>query len=399
MRNVTSNRVNMINATITFCDANGPITATIIQFPNVLGDVKSKMLLINSLNQIAGGTTTGVTLDTNALRGAMTALALKCANGTLAYANATNNNTLAALVNFNDNKLNRAKKEEVDDMCEAIKEATDANIAAVVDYGVAATDVTDLQSAIDLYRTASQNPRFAVITKSQANKQMELMVKEVIDNLLVKQLDKMVNTLKTVNFVFWDGYRQAREIIDLGSTTAKVRGTVLNVNDVPLINVDMTIYNAGTMEVLRTAKTDVKGRFNVSKLPAGMVDFKWALTGYKTVVETDVKIVAGKELKRNVTMVVEEVREGNMGPDNVDTVFINNVSWAMNTVELSAQHSTMRFYTGLDASSNYIDVLAGQVLNMPFAEFAAAIGLNAGDGVFLVKNVGAVNGNWKVVFG
>jgi hypothetical protein len=92
---------------------------------------------------------------------------------------------------------------------------------------------------------------------------MELMVKEVIDNLLLKQLDKMVNTLKTVNFVFWDGYRQAREIIDLGSTTAKVRGTVLNVNDVPLVNVDLTIYTAGTTEVLKSAKTDVK----VCKLP------------------------------------------------------------------------------------------------------------------------------------
>jgi hypothetical protein len=399
MKNVTSNRVNMINATITFCDGNTSATSGIIQFANVLGDVKSKMILINSLNQIAGGTTTGVTLDTNALRRAMTALALKCANGTLAYANATNNNTLAALVNFNESKFIRAKKEEVDDMCEGIRAATDANIAAVVDYGVAATDVTDLQSAIDLYRTASQNPRFAVITKSQANKQMEVMVKEVIDNLLVKQLDKMVNTLKTVNFVFWDGYRQAREIIDLGSTTAKVRGTVLNENDVPLINVDFTVYAAGTTEVLKSAKTDVKGKYNVSKLAAGMVDFKWALTGYRSVLETDVKIVAGKELRRNVTMLVEEVRQGNLSPENVDTVFINNIGWAINTVQLSAGLSTMRFYTGLDAASNYIDVLAGQVLNMPFVEFAAAIGLNAGDGVFLVKNVGCVNGSWKVVFG
>jgi hypothetical protein len=399
MKNVTSNRVNMINATITFCDGNTSATSGIIQFANVLGDVKSKMILINSLNQIAGGTTTGVTLDTNALRRAMTALALKCANGTLAYANATNNNTLAALVNFNESKFIRAKKEEVDDMCEGIRAATDANIAAVVDYGVAATDVTDLQSAIDLYRTASQNPRFAVITKSQANKQMEVMVKEVIDNLLVKQLDKMVNTLKTVNFVFWDGYRQARDIIDLCSTTAKLSGTVLNENDVPLINVDFTVYAAGTTEVLKSAKTDVKGKYNVSKLAAGMVDFKWALTGYSTVVETDVKIVAGKELRRNVTMLVEEVRQGNLSPENVDTVFINNIGWAINTVQLSAGLSTMRFYTGLDATSNYIDVLAGQVLNMPFVEFAAAIGLNAGDGVFLVKNVGSVNGSWKVVFG
>ena len=195
MKTTNSNRVNMINTTTGFCDANTAATTGITGFAGVLTVIKGKVVLINSLNQIGEGTTKGVTLDTKGLRKAMTALALKCANATLAFANSTNNNTLAALVNFSESKLNGLKKEDVDDVCEAIHDATNTNIAGASPFGVSAGDVTDFQTSIDLYRTASQNPRKALITKSQAKKQAGEMLRDVIDNILVKLLNKMVNTL------------------------------------------------------------------------------------------------------------------------------------------------------------------------------------------------------------
>ena len=79
----------MINATIALCDANTATTAGIASFATVLGNAKAKMVLINSLNQIGAGTTKGVTLDTNGIRKAMTALALKCANATAKAIRAT----------------------------------------------------------------------------------------------------------------------------------------------------------------------------------------------------------------------------------------------------------------------------------------------------------------------
>jgi len=63
-------------------------------------------------------------------------------------------------------------------------------------FGIVASDVTDLQAAINLYRTKSQNPRQAIITRSQAKKHVAIMVKELIDDLLVGQLDKMVEYAK-----------------------------------------------------------------------------------------------------------------------------------------------------------------------------------------------------------
>ncbi len=82
MKNEISNRFNMTATTVTFCDGHTAETATVTEFAMALGVVKGKIVLINGLNQVGEGTTTGVTLDTNLLRKTMTTMALKCAYGT-----------------------------------------------------------------------------------------------------------------------------------------------------------------------------------------------------------------------------------------------------------------------------------------------------------------------------
>jgi hypothetical protein len=402
MKNEFSNRVNMINANITFCDGNTTVTMSIPAFATVLAAIKAKMLLINSYNQIGDGTTKGVTLDTNGLRKAMTTLALKCANATLAFANSTNNNTLAALVNFSESTLNRMKKEDVDDTCQAIHDATNANLAGAVSFGVTAVDVTDLLAAISLYRVASQNPRQAIISKSQAKKQVGLMVREVIDEMLVKQLDKMANTLKPTQFEFWSGYKQSREIIDLGSTTAKVRGTVLDENDVPLKDVSFTILKTGTTEEVAKVLTDIKGKFNAAKLPAGDFDFVFEKEGYATVTETNVHISAGKELKRKIVMDAVIIESGSLAQGQFANISIDDIDEEIEKIIVEAKDSAMRFYATNNpangSGSAFLDVPAGGVISKTPIEFVALVGWGNGNGYLNVQNIGGVQGEWKISF-
>jgi hypothetical protein len=292
----------MINSTTTYADGNTAATSGISMFATVLGQVKTKMVLINGLNIIAGGTSKGVTLDTNALRTAMESLAAKCAAGTYGFGSSTSNNTLKALVNYKEYQLQGIKKEDVDDVCEKIQQATDTNIAGAMTFGVAATDPADLLIAINLYRTATQNPRNAIIAKSQANDNAVQMVGEIIKDLFEDQLDRMVETLKVSDNAYWKAWKQAREIIDLGSTTGKARGSVKTELDVPLSNVKFSIFNAGTTDLVKFVITDAKGRFNAPGLLPGNYDFKWELAGYITVTESNFKLSAGKEVQRKIVM-------------------------------------------------------------------------------------------------
>ncbi len=398
MNRKDTNRVNMIDTTTHYCDLNVAATAGITAFALKLADVKAKMVLINGLNQVVTGTTTGVTLDTNLLRKTMTDYALKCANATKGYANSVNNNTLKALVNYTRAKLDKISKEDVDDVCQTIHDAADDNFAGAAPYGIVATDVTDLQTAINLYRSATQNPRQAIISKSQAVEQSSRMVREVIDDLLEGQLDVMVNTLEITNANFCKGYEQARIIIDLGSTTAKVRGDVRDANTAPLMNVDFTIYETGSLTKVGETSTDVKGKFGISNLPSGNFDFKWEKGGYATVKEENVHIGPGKELKRKIVMHALVVEE-----DDLMMMLIANINLQGNGIEatsvitLEAMNSTMRFYSSNSPAGlpggQFVDVQAGQSVTHTVQEFMNLVG----NGQYSnVQNVGGVMGHWRV---
>ena len=234
MDNKDTNRANMIRTTLQYCADNSSATSGILAFAPVLVQAQAKLLLIDQLDQIAIATTKGVTLDTKALRASMQSIALKCANAVIAYATSINNNTLKAKVNFTESDLKKMKKEEVDDVCQTIREVTDANMANAQNYGVGPADTSDLQTTITLYRIAVQNPRQAIINRSDAKKQIKQIIRQIINTIFKGQMDKMVSTLKTSNPNFVNKYFLAREIIDLGKTTGKLRGTTTDPAKKPL---------------------------------------------------------------------------------------------------------------------------------------------------------------------
>ncbi len=302
MENRDSNRVNMIRATKTFCSANTAPTAGIAAFAPLVATVGTKITLIDGLDQVAMGSTSGVTLDTKAIRKAMTDLAFKCGSALTAYASSVNNNTLKAKVKYTETNYKEFKKEEVDDICQTIRDEANTNILAAGPFGYVALDVTDLQTAINLYRTSIQNPRQAIISKKSANEQIKNLIRQIIDDIFVNQMDKMVNTLKATQPVFLGKYFDAREVIDIGSTTAKVRGTTTDVNDNTLNGVTFKIKTTGTANIIAQTTSANGGKFGISNIPVGDYDFSWELTGYVTQTETNVHIAAGKELKRKIKL-------------------------------------------------------------------------------------------------
>ena len=292
----------MITTVIEYCEKNSNATAGIGAFAIVLGKVKDKRKKIDELNEKEGKWSVGVTEDTNGLRERMSGLALKCANGTSAYAYSINNNTLAALVDFNEDDLRLAKKDEVDDVCQGIHDAALASAAEVVNFGISGADIGNLQGLIDEYRQKMQNPRQAIITKSQANKKVKELVREIIDVLLEKQLDLMVNTLKGTNFGFWSGYQMARNIIDRGIVHSKVKGVVRDTEDVPLIGIRFIIYDTETKKVVKETVSEKKGLFKVSPMAVGNFDFKWEMEGFVTKTQENVRVGAGKVVRRQVSL-------------------------------------------------------------------------------------------------
>jgi len=304
MDNVSSNQTNMIRTTESFSINNASDTSGIPAFAPVVGVVTSKRTLIDQLDQIINGTTKGVTLDTILLRKTMTDIAVRCAAATFAYAASQSNNTLKAQVDFTETKLNAKKKDEVDDVCQTIREVTDANIANVSNYGVSAGDTSSLQTAINLYRTSMQNPRQAKITKDEATNEIKKLIRDVIDNSFKDQMDKMVNTLKYSNPRFVSRYFSAREIINLGSTTAKLRGNVfIDADENPAVNATVILFVTGETTPAYQTKTNTEGYFTLPNLAENDYDLKIILPTFQDYFESAIHIAKGKEIKRQVTLI------------------------------------------------------------------------------------------------
>jgi len=303
MDNRDTNNVNMITTTYKYCIDNPAPLAPIPAVAGILSTINSKMQLINGLDIIATGTSKGVTLDTKVTRANMEKIAFKCASATFAYASSINNNTIKALVNYTIPKLEDFKKEEVDDICQKIHDTANSYFGGASQFGIIASDISDLQTAIDIYRTASQSPRQAIISISDSKTQIKKIIREIIDLYLKGQLDKVVNTLLLTNSSFVNKYFLSREVIDLGTTHTKLRGTVFSNPTDPIANADVILYTAASATIAYQTKSDTDGKFTINLIIPNLdYDLKIMKTGFQDFFEATIHFSPGEEVNRDVVL-------------------------------------------------------------------------------------------------
>jgi hypothetical protein len=362
MKNLISNRVNMIRTTLIYLNANPAPTSGIPAFAGVQSTAANKLTLIDQLTQIANRSVKDVTLDTNIIRIAMSNIALKIGDSVSAYAASVNNNVLRGKVTFTLPKLNKFKKDEVDDICQTIHDEANSNILVAGSFGYDATDVTDLNTAITLYRASMQNPREFTITKKQANENINTLVDETINNIFKKQMDKMVNTVKAASPEFVQGYYFAREIINIGSTTAKVRGTIRNHEGTFMVGAKFFLTKTGETTIQYQTLSIAGGKYSISHLAADDYDLYWEHTGYQQIVETNLHIPAGKEFTRNKVLqpIVTVPLTGTVNSGNtINIVGIPNPLWVPG-VTIKIKNTTigvaigpLNFYTAANPTDGW----------------------------------------------
>ncbi len=302
MQHRDTNSINMIRATILWCTNNTSSTSTIPVFPTHLATIQNKLTLIDGYTQTALKKTTGVTTDTKNIRATMQLIAHKCASALSAYAATQKNNTLRAKVNYTLNNMSAKKKEEIDDICQTIHYEATIHLTVATNFGYSQTDLNDLQQAITLYRVRMQDPRQAIITRRTALDTLRAQIKEIKTILFKQILDSMVNTLRLTQPQFVSGYFQSRQIIDLGSTQAKLRGTIKSQNQQPLISATITLINPATGEIVSETQTNITGKFGIYKIPAGTYTIQYTHPTHQPRTETNIRIAPGKELKRKITL-------------------------------------------------------------------------------------------------
>jgi hypothetical protein len=197
-------------------------------------------------------------------------------SGVKAYADDINDANLSAAMHFTyKSLLDCSTKTALIDMQTIHDKAAAIAIALLTPFNVIATDITDLQTAINAFKAAAPMKRAMVVNTSVATSQLTPLF--TLQRKQLKKLDNIVNTFKKSQATFVASHFDARKIINLGKTQMAEEVHLMPhhfeaIFGKKFLEGDMiTVRNHSTvdMEVFLTDTTDtlpVKGGINLFNL-------------------------------------------------------------------------------------------------------------------------------------
>ncbi len=111
-------------------------------------------------------------------------------------------------------QLERMPDEKVRTTCQNVYNEAVQLGDVLADFGQTVEDVTQLKKEIDDFSALIASPRSAIVTRSQATKELNSLMLEAND-LLRNKIDKLMELLKTSQPKVYNTYLAARVIVDL----------------------------------------------------------------------------------------------------------------------------------------------------------------------------------------
>jgi len=188
--------------------------------------------LIKEIRPIQEGKITGITKDKSDARNKLTQKAVFIAEKAKVYASITGKNKLLDRVSYKLGDFEKARDTVVIDIIQVIYAAASQHIADLGIYEIGQEYLDELKSLTDIYADIVEDPRQAITNRIRATKAIKQYIAEA-DSILKDRLDILVNHFKETSPVFWQQYKSARLIINLGRR--KRKGLPVENSEIPVV--------------------------------------------------------------------------------------------------------------------------------------------------------------------
>lgn len=291
-------KVTMFKTIVEYCDENTAIISSVAAFVNALTNAKAKLVLLDDNEQLNAVPITGIAADKSDRRKNVIDYGFDIAGMLFAFADAEKNNTLKDEVSFTMSDFKRMRDNDLVNVCRAIHARAVENVDTAKDFGINAALLTEFAAAIDDYEAAMPKPRTAIgKRKTQKANVVELIAE--IEDILEKQMDKLMTNFRKSNPDFYETYFNLREIIDPSTTHTQLKGTITAAADgKPISNATITIA-----EKSLTATTDPTGKYSIKPAPFGKFTVTVTKTGYQPFEAEDVIIKVGESTVFDVSLI------------------------------------------------------------------------------------------------
>lgn len=177
-----------------------------------LGDLTAD---IQTKSGIQGTPRTGITRGKSRKQVEMINLTVAVAGDLHSYAVAQADDTLAGQTDLEHSDLVQLADNLVGPRCRTIHDLAKANAAALASFGTTAADLTELDSAIKAYEDVATAPRQSTAVNTSVTVDIARDVQAAVD-LLNRELDKAMAKFRLKSPDFYQSYKDARIIVDLG---------------------------------------------------------------------------------------------------------------------------------------------------------------------------------------
>ena len=225
--------------------------------------------------------TKGITDNKQQLRDTLSTLTVDNSAKMQAYARYLHDTVLLAETKFTSSDLRKIPALELVDIAKGLYNRIQANIAKVTEYNLTAETQTTFKAAIDAFTESIPQPRQSQL-KSKENTLIETQAFADADEAL-SNIDTLVEIVKLTEPTFYAGYKNARKIVEQGTGSLQVQGTIVEAEtQKPIPVATVTFRLSGQTTVVLEKETANKGGFMIKSLPEGIYDVTVTKVGFKT---------------------------------------------------------------------------------------------------------------------
>lgn len=244
MNATQENKVSMFfKVRIFFAENLGTLGAIIAQLITYVADFNNKVDEIQTYDTEATENLVGHTIQKQDYKNTMRDLTLIVSNGVKAYSLAQGDKVTAFKYSINKSDIDSARDTNALYACERIYTYAQTIAASLIPFGVPASKMTDLQAAVNNFKSILQDPKDERAESAAAGNKVDKAIKEAEEILTV--IDSLMATQAIDNDFLYLHYLNTRKIDDdLGGGSPQLPDFTLTLAPmVPTTGFDLP-YNA-----------------------------------------------------------------------------------------------------------------------------------------------------------
>lgn len=243
--------------------------------------------------------TTGTTEVKGELKETLIATTLKVQRKIVALAINNQNSELQKVVTYSKSELTNSADTILTDRCLIVLNTAHQYETELEPYGLTPVLISQLSQDISKFRDFIPNPRLKITIKKDATDELNTLFAQTDDHL--KKMDKVFEITRDDHYEFYRNYKSNRILINPGSHTVAIAGSIKDANEKPIAHVVITEPKTAFRHI-----TGRRGTFRIKKMTPGIYDFTFSKNGYT---ERTIKVAVNEKEPTEVKVILNERKE------------------------------------------------------------------------------------------